>query len=283
MAVPKFDEMMNTALQAFRELGGSASISELEEKIAEILKLSEDDLNEIHRGSRTKFGYRLAWTRNYLKRYGLLDNSSRGIWSLTLEGQNTKSVDEKEVVRTAKDIDKLKGFYQIDEEDKATEDSLVEKEFTWKEELIEIIQNISPASFERLCQRLLRESGFVQVEVTGRVGDGGIDGKGILKVGGLISFKVIFQCKRYKGNVDSSTVRDFLGTMIGRADKGLLITTGRFTSSAKEEAQRDGVPPIDLIDGEELAEKLKELSLGIEVNQKINEEVKINKSWFSAL
>lgn len=275
MAVPKYYEMMNATLKAFHELGGSASIEELAEKVSGILQLSDEDINEIHRGNITKLNYRLAWTRTYLKRYGLLENSSRGIWALTIKGQETRNVDSKNVVKTVKALDKT----DVDDKDGA-EKAEVEDELSWKEELIESIQSISPASFERLCQRILRESGFVQVEVTGRSGDGGIDGKGIVKIGGLISFKVVFQCKRYKGSVDPSAVRDFLGSMMGRADKGLFITTGRFTSSARREAQRDGIPPIDLIDGEELAEKLKELLLGVEVKQQIKEEVRINKNWF---
>ena len=131
--------------------------------------------------------------------------------------------------------------------------------------------------------RLLRESGFIHVEVTGRSGDGGIDGKGVLKVSGLLSFHVIFQCKRFKGSVASSMVRDFRGAMVGRADKGLLITTGTFTRDARLEAQRDGAPPIDLIDGEELAEKLKALRIGTDVRQKIYEQVEIDKEWFKTL
>ncbi len=284
MGVPTYDKMMNPALKAIHELGGSASVSEHDEKVAGILGLSEHDLNEIHRGSITKFHYRLAWTRNYLKRYGLLENSSRGIWALTLKGKETKTVNEKEVVKSVRQIDTevKKNIQKIDQLYKESNKKIAESELSWKEELIEILQKIPPASFERLCQRVLREAGFVQVEVTGRTGDGGIDGKGLIKIGGLMSFRVIFQCKRYKGNVDPAAVRDFLGTMIGRADKGLFITTGRFTGSAKKEAQRDGVPPIDLIDGEELAEKLKELKLGVDVEEKLTEEVKINKEWFSA-
>ena len=144
-----------------------------------------------------------------------------------------------------------------------------------------MIQNISPSAFERLCQRLLRELGFQNVEITGKPNDGGIDGKGILKIGSILSFHVLFQAKRYKGAVSSSTIRDFRGAMMGRADKGLIITTGYFTREAKKEAQRDGATPLDLIDGNELAEKLKELNLGIDVE--LVEKIKINEDWFKKL
>ena len=139
---------------------------------------------------------------------------------------------------------------------------------------------MQPDAFERLCQRLLRESGFIQVEVTGKTNDGGIDGKGVVRIGGLLSFHVIFQCKRYQGSVSSPIVRDFRGAMVGRADKGLLITTGTFTKDARTEAQRDGAPPIDLIDGEALVEKLKELRIGVQIKERIVEEVFIDEAYF---
>jgi restriction system protein len=132
-------------------------------------------------------------------------------------------------------------------------------------------------------QRLLRESGFIQVEVTGQSGDGGIDGKGIMRLGGMLSFHVIFQCKRYSGSVGAGHVRDFRGAMVGRADKGLLITTGNFTRDAEREATRDGAPAIDLIDGNLLAEKLKEMGLGVITKIVQVEQIEINHEWFASL
>jgi restriction system protein len=125
---------------------------------------------------------------------------------------------------------------------------------------------------------MLRESGFVQVEVTGRTGDGGIDGKGIVRVGGLLSFHVLFQCKKYQGSVSAGAIRDFRGALIGRADKGLFVTTGTFTRDAIREATRDGATPIDLMDGDQLAGKLKELRLGIKTE--MVENVDIDIGWF---
>jgi len=142
---------------------------------------------------------------------------------------------------------------------------------------------MSPAAFERLIQRLLRESGFIQVEVTGRSGDGGIDGKGIMRLGGLLSFHVIFQCKRYSGSVGASQVRDFRGAMVGRADKGLMATTGNFTKDAIREATRDGAPAIDLMDGDQLVDKLKELGLGVKTERIEVEQITVDPSWFASL
>ena len=156
-------------------------------------------------------------------------------------------------------------------------------EMSWRDELLNALLKMDPSAFERLVQRLLRESGFIQVEVTGQSGDGGIDGKGIMRLGGLLSFHVIFQCKRYKGSVTVSQVRDFRGAMVGRADKGLLITTGNFTKDAVREATRDGAPAIDLIDGDLLIDKLKELELGVQTKKIEVEQITIDENWFSSI
>jgi restriction system protein len=278
MPVPTYDGLFNPLLRAMRELGGSASVAEQEDEVAQLLNLSEEEASEIHRGNRSKLSYRLAWARNYLKRAGLLENSARGVWALTGKGRATEKVDAKTINRLVKSLD-------------AEESSTPEKpekgapppELRWEDEALETIKQISPKAFETLSQRLLRESGFIQVEVTGRSGDGGIDGRGVVRVGGVLSFHVIFQCKRYKDTVSAGIVRDFRGAMVGRADKGLLITTGTFTRDARAEAQRDGAPPLDLIDGEELVQKLRELRLGIEITPRVIEDVRVKKEWFDTL
>lgn len=275
MAVPTYDSLYNTLIQALRELGGSGSVSEIEEKVAEILKLSEEDINDIHRNNTTKLSYRLAWTRNYLKHFGVLENSSRAVWALTSKGKTIGHLSKEEVNKAVKSLEKKTNITNL-----VTKDDTQGLPIFWKEEYLEQLQSLSPKGFEHLCQRLLRESGFVQVEVTGRSGDGGIDGRGIIKIGGLLSFHIIFQCKRYVGSVSSQQIRDFRGAMVGRADKGLVITTGTFTRDARQEATRDGAPPVDLIDGENLIEKMKELNLGVKIE--IEEVVSVDKDWFNA-
>ena len=280
----KYDDLFNPTLKALKELGGSGAVSEIEETVAEILNLSEDSINEIHRESTTKLTYRLAWARNYLKRYGLLENSSRGVWALTEKGQKVQEVDQEKVKRfvVKQDNEERKNKKKnLIQDSGISEDNEEVTEFNWQDKLIEILRNVEPDQFERLCQRLLRELGFVNVEVTGRTNDGGIDGKGIVKIGGVLSFHVVFQAKRYQGSVGSSVIRDFRGAMSGRADKGVVITTGSFTREAKKEATRDGAIPIDLIDGNEFAEKLKELNLGVEIE--MVESVKINVDWFKKI
>lgn len=278
----KYDDLFNPLIEALHKLGGSGSISEMENEVSEIMDLSDEAINEIHRESRTKLQYRLAWSRNYLKKYGLLENSKRGIWALTDKGQKIDSVDQTEVKRYVAEWDKdnnTKTNNQKSKDQEFTTDETEEiEDFEWQDKLIETLKAIDPIQFERLCQRLLRELGFVNVEVTQRTNDGGIDGKGIIKIGGVLSFHVVFQAKRYKGSVSSPTIRDFRGAMSGRADKGLILTTGSFTREAKKEASRDGAIPIDLIDGNEFAERLKELKLGVEVE--MVEEVTIKTDWF---
>lgn len=282
----KYDDLFNPTLKAIKNLGDSGSVTEIEEEVIKILNLSEDAVNEIHRESTTKLTYRLAWARNYLKRYGLLENSSRGIWALTEEGQKTNEVNKEKVKKFVVKKDKEEKLEKTPKSKDANDPTLEDKpdeivEFTWQDKLLGTIKTIEPSQFERLCQRLLRELGFVNVEVTGKTNDGGIDGKGILRIGQVLSFHVVFQAKRYQGTVSPSVIRDFRGAMDGRAEKGLIMTTGSFSREARKEAQRDGAKQIDLIDGNEFAEKLKELRLG--VNVELVEEVKIKSDWFKNL
>lgn len=278
--LPSFDELMTPLVKALNELGGSGSVEEIYTKVVEITGFTDDVLAQLHdpeKSSLTEVGYRLAWARTYLKKYGFLENSSRGVWALTEKARVSESFKPREVVNFVRALDKPQTrINQVNQDNFAVEFT---EELDWKEKLLTVLtQKLDPSAFERLVQRLLRESGFVQVEVTGRTGDGGIDGKGIAKIHGFMSFHVLFQCKRYKGSVGSSEIRDFRGAMVGRADKGLFITTGTFTTSALKEATRDGAPPIDLVDGDELVEKLKEFELGMKVE--LVEKVIIDEPWF---
>ena len=283
----KYDDLFNPTLKAIKALGDSATISEIEDEVIRLLNLSDEAINEIHRGSTTKLTYRLGWARNYLKNYGLIDNSTRGVWALTEKGQKTDEVNQEEVKRYVnnKYREERRQASEISNKPYKSESDepivLEAEESDWKENLLDTIKSIRPEQFEKLCQRLLRELGFVDVDVTGKSHDGGIDGKGILKIGGILSFRVVFQAKRFQESVSSRYVRDFRGAMQGRADKGLIMTTGTFSRSAKLEAQRDGAIQIDLIDGNEFAQRLKELKLGVEV-EKV-EKVTVKKEWFDSI
>lgn len=282
--IPTYDQLMNPLFKALKDLGGSGSVDEIYEKVSQNMGLSEEILAVRHnpeKSNTTEIEYRLAWSRTYLKKYGILEKSRRGVWAIAAEKGHITDIDSKDVVKVVREQDK---------EEQAAKSPLdlgahpelpipARETLPWKDQLHKILtQELEPSAFERLIQRILRESGFVQVEVTGRTGDGGIDGKGIARINGLLSFHIVFQCKRYKGSVSAGDIRDFRGAMVGRADKGLFVTTGTFTRDAIKEAIRDGTPPIDLVDGEQLAGKLKELSLGIKTH--LVEKIVVDHEWY---
>ena len=279
--VPQFDELMDPTLQALKQLGGSASIDELVPEIVHLLDLPQE-ITEIPHGSsgRTELEYRSAWARTYLRKAGLLENSERGVWALTPEGLKAEAVDGRQIAREiAKLFQDERSKTSAEPEPTAAVDTATTA--TWQDRLLAVLQSMDPTAFERLCQRILRESGFIEVEVTKRSGDGGIDGHGTIRLGGLISFNVLFQSKRHKGNIGPDSVRDFRGAMVGRADKGVIISTGGFTLEARREATRDGAPPVDLIDGLLLVEKLKELKLGVKTN--LVEHIDVVEEWFRSI
>lgn len=275
--VPSHKDLFNPLLRALRELGGSGSIDEITQTVVELEEIPDEVAEVLHSegGSRTELEYRLAWARTYLKKYGLIDNPNRGVWIIRPEKTDVEHVDPDEVARQVREQDQEEGSADTDE---AKSQELQ----SWRDELHRVLtEDLEPDAFERLTKRMLRESGFVQVEVTQRSSDGGIDGTGIIQLNGLLSFHVVFQCKRYRGSVSVGKVRDFRGAMVGRADKGLFITTGTFTQEAKKEAKRDGATPIDLIDGDDLVERLKDLGLGVDTE--MVEKVTVDREWFQSI
>lgn len=276
--VPPYHAFFGPVIQALKDLGGSASNQEIYEKVTDNLNISDDVLDVLHNdGPMTKIEYRLRWTQTYLKKDAAITNTAKGIWTLLPRGRNYSEKDIQGVLARVKIIlKKQKREKEKNSPDIESSSDLAE-DIEWNVELLKVLKKMDPYAFERLAQRILRESGFVKVQVTGKSADGGIDGIGVLRMN-LVSFQVMFQCKRYKGTVSSPVVRDFRGAMTGRADKGLIITTGTFTADAKREAVRDGAPTIDLIDGDSLCDLLKNLGLGVET--KMIEEIIINESFF---
>lgn len=278
-----YDQLMVPLMMALVNLGGSGSIDEIYETVVDIENFDEETLAILHnpgKSSQSEIGYRLAWARTYLKKAGYLENSSRGVWSLTDKAKKTPEIDSREIVNFVRTLDRkaIQATMDPNKPELSVDDS-PEEVLAWREKLHHVLtEEMSPDAFERLTQRLLREAGFIHVEVTGRTGDGGIDGKGIARVNGLMSFHIAFQCKKYKGAVGAPEIRDFRGATVGRADRGMFITTGNFTKAAIEEANRDGAAPIDLVDGDQLADKLKELSLGVKTE--LVEKVSIEPDWF---
>lgn len=262
----QFVQYFGPLLDALRGLGGSATVDEATDRVASDLEVPESVLNETLSSGGSRFRNQVAWARFYLVRENLLDSSKRGVWSLTEQGKTTRLTFEqaREIflkwVRIFQEERAKKGSEKLPQE-VAEETGGASDDY--RELTHSLLLKLPPAGFERLSQRLLREAGFNHVTVTGKSGDGGIDGFGTLQINPFVSFKVLFQCKRYSNSVTPSHVRDFRGAMYGRADKGIIITTGTFTAEARKEAARDGAPPIELIDGEKLIDMLERLELGL--------------------
>jgi restriction system protein len=248
----QFARYIGPVLQGIRELGGSGRPDEVRTVIARNLGISDAEQSEpLPSGVQTRFENQVHWARFYLAKAGYIDSSQRGVWTLTEKGRSLGEVTPDEIQRIIREVsEQTKPPSGGAPQPEPGVDDAVPLGTDYREELAQTLQSLPAAGFERFCQRLLRESGFQEVTITGRSGDGGIDGIGILQVNALVSFKVLFQCKKYAGSVTPSHVRDFRGAMTGRADKGIIITTGSFTSEARKEAVRDGAPPIELVDGE---------------------------------
>ena len=272
--VPPLADLLGPILEALRALGGSGQPNEVVDRVAADLGLREDVLGQTTSTGVPRFANRVAWARFYLVRAGFLTNSRQGVWALTEEGQRVAL--SREAAREL--YSHLNRVFQEERKKKQQESSakpqpdgdieaVVPSGVGYRDQVRKILVSLPPEGFERLCQRLLREAGFVEVNVTGRSGDGGLDGNGLLQVNELVSFRVLFQSKRYVGTVGPSQIRDFRGAMQGRADKGVFITTGSFSSDSRKEAARDGVPPIELVDGERLIDMLRRLELGVKPTQ----------------
>lgn len=275
---PTYTELIIPTYDALKQLGGSGTNNEIYERVIVDLNLSDEVLDEPHLGSlnQSEVEYQLAWARTYLKNYGIIVNSARSVWSITSEYASELTVSAKEIVaftvqknakkrEMAKSNDKPNGKMDKPEDDIDSNDDVEfpDEVKPWRQQLANVLQNMDPYGFERLSQRLLRECGFTQVSVTKKSGDGGIDGTGKLKINGIVSFNVAFQCKRYKGLVSSGDIRDFRGSLTTDIEKGIFITTGSFSKAAKDEATTPGKKQIDLIDGEEFISKLAEYSIGV--------------------
>jgi restriction system protein len=299
------DDFYYPILRQLQALGGSASIEELDAQLIGQFGFTDEELGATYPTSGALIvPDKISWGRSRLKQSGMLTSGGKGVWVLTDAGREAAGRGEAEVHRVvaesmreynrnyhakrraalgAADIpgDSRPGTGPSGEVDEIeVEEDQTERD--WTEMLLERLRSMDPSAFERLSQRILRESGFTRVEVTGKSGDGGIDGNGVLRMN-LISFQVLFQCKRYAGSVPSAAVRDFRGAMQGRADKGLIITTGTFTPDARREATRDGAPAIDLIDGEALTGLLKSLKLGVGVEQVVTERVTVDDAFFAEI
>jgi restriction system protein len=269
--VPQFNALIDPAFQAIVQLGGSGTNDEIYDRVIDLLSIADDIANIPHLGrvNQSELSYRLAWAKTYLKKYGALENSKRGVWSVSPEYASVDKIDEQAVIDFVRKQSRQQN--QTVDQSKSPDSSQYEspsldpsyRQQKWDDRLADILSTMDPYGFERLVQRVFRESGFVNVKVTKKSGDGGIDGVGIVKSNSFLSFRVAFQCKRWNTQVGASDIRDFRGSLASEVDQGVFITTSTFTKQAKEKASSPGKVPIELIDGEELIQKLAELELGL--------------------
>ncbi len=266
MKGPQFLNYIKPVLEALQQNGGAGNSSSIIDQVTENLGISDEDLEEATSNGASRIRNQIQWARFYLFKAGLIDNAERGIWRLTNEGLEA-NLNEDDVYNLFKEVQvKVKKVDKV-ESKKKEKDAEFENNSTEDEihsiSLIQLIQSLTPGGFEKLCKRLLTEIGIKNITITGGSGDQGIDGKGIVQLNDVVSLNIVFQCKRYKEVVSPHHVRDFRGAMQGRGEKGLIITTGRFTKEAKAEANREGVTPIELIDGERLVDLFEKYKLGL--------------------
>ena len=281
--LPTKEELYNPILTVFRELGRSATPREIESQVIESLGLPDEVLEELTPAGWPRLRARLDWARFDLKNAGLLDSTQRGVWVLTDMGQGGDEIDPSVILSISEQVMKERKQARQTEDESEGEYPGNEpsgEDFGWRSELRSLLLTMDPSAFERLCQRILRESGFTDVSVTRRSGDGGIDGNGILQLQGIISVPIAFQSKRYKGSVSAPTVREFRGSLGRQAERGLLMTTGTFTQDARHEAKEEGKVFIDLMDGDALLDKLKELKLGVKTE--MVEQTAVDESWWES-
>jgi restriction system protein len=279
--IPNAELMMWPVISAMRDLGGSGSISEIDVNAIEFANYTEEMQKKMHKNSasETEISYRLKWARTKLKMCELVTSPTRGVWTLTAAGYSISDEDSvRELYRSVLKGGPASNPAVVEESNETHE---IDSELKWRDALISKLRKMSPNSFEHLTKRLLTEIGFKDVRVTGKSGDQGIDGVASLQVL-LLSFPVYFQCKRYEGSVSAGEVRDFRGAMAGRGEKGLLVTTGAFTSPAIQEASRDGAPPVQLVAGDRFAELLKQYRLGVKVATREVEDVTIDEAFFES-
>lgn len=270
---PTYTELIIPTFKALKKLGGSGTNGEIYDQILLEMDLTTEAIEESHLGStnQTELQYQLAWARTYLKNYGVISNSKRCVWSISSKYSNTNpsELNAKEIIAYTKSPEQKeqnKNLLNEKPQDNNMQNDdyeFPEENKSWRVKLSKILHEMDPFAFERLAKRLLRECGFIEVKVTQKTNDGGIDGTGKLKINGIITFNLAFQCKRYKDSVSAKEIRDFRGSIKSDVEKGIFITTSNFTQAAKKEAVEEGKKTIDLVDGDEFIDKLIEYEIGV--------------------
>ena len=292
MDIPTRNDMVRPILTMVNDDGEAVHRKRVTEALADLFASTDEEkkalleTREILSGGHTKFVNEASWAISRLLYCGLLARPKRGYYQITNSGRGVlKSEADLWVVTGGMRKERQQAKKKKAEEEKADDQVECLGADDWRGDLLNILKNMPPDAFERLCKELLEKAGCTQVEITGGPGDNGIDGRALIDLAGLLSVTVLFQCKRVAGTISPRVVRDFRGAIGGSAEKGIIFTTGRFSGNAQEEAQKVGTTPIALIDGELLTQKMKELDLGVSTKKETVEieAVSVDEGWFDSL
>ncbi len=300
MAVPDFQSVMLPFLEALQD-GQERTMRELTETLAIGFQLTDEDRRQLlPSGQQSPFNNRVAWAKTHLKNAELIINPSRGRVSISALGQNV--LKQKPTIVNCRFLKQfpsyLKFIGQTPGDDGEREDAtviestqtpleLLDASFNTLrkatvEELLAKLNACSPGFFEQVVVRLLRAMGYGGVTgeatVTGKSGDGGIDG--IIKEDKLGLDVVCIQAKRWDGSVGRPVVQGFVGSMdYIRAKKGVILTTSQFTKEALDFVDRIEGKKVVLIDGPKLAELMIEHNVGVNLT-KLYELKEVSNDFF---
>ena len=271
--LPTGPEMRALVLDCLRHMVNPVNRTQIGDAVAKRRSLTPEHLavREPASGggdsSRSFVDWWSEWTCNDLKHIGVTEQPGPGLYQLTQEGRSISldEVEQRNRERNRRYREQRQRARTAKEQEPGDELESEDTEATgeWQRELLDRLLGMSPSGFEHLSGALLRAAEFHDVTVTRQSGDGGIDAVAVYRPQGLISFRTTVQCKRWAGSVGPDRVQAFQGASMGKADRGILITTGYFTDAAKAQANAPGAFPIDLVDGNQLAVLLKQYELGV--------------------
>ena len=285
--LPTFPGMRSAVLSVMRTIPLPVHRTKIGDFVADHFDLNEQQraVREPGKGaSRSYVHWVSEWACNDLKHIGVCEQPARGLYQLTQLGRviSNEEVERLHRKRGREERAKRKAEARLTNESESNEVELDEYlDDDWTRQLLDRLGGMSPQGFEHLSGALLEAAGFHGVSVTRQTGDGGIDAVAVYRPQGLISFRTTVQCKRWSGGVGSDRVQAFQGASMGKADRGILITTGHFTSAAKAQAQAPGAFPIDLVDGEALCELLREHSIGVRTIERKVEDIVVDQAYFN--
>ena len=243
--LPKQKDIEVPLLEVLVELGGQGKPKEIYPLVTKKFpEIRDEDLTETLLSGGSKWTNRIQWVRQRLIDKGELHSPSRGIWAITDKGR--KRVETKEPSVPTVNFVELYDDYEA----------------SFRSQLLEKLNELTPRQFELFAKKLLQAYGFVDVKVTNVSSDGGVDGYGKLRLG-LATMNVAFQCKRWQGNVGRPEVDKFRGAIQGEFEQGVFFVTSDFTPQAREASLKSGAVPIILLNGESIVDLMIQKGIGV--------------------